>query len=324
MNYSEALERHVAALQGVSDPKVKDMFLGNWQNPEAVEMLKRSWPGMVWSLERSESIYVGREICNLLGAVVSRGVPPWTLHDDLPLVPRGFCWFETNPGYRDETDPDADLAALSWAPYWVSDVMRDGKVMQQWSVSGPVPGAAQTMRALMIHPWYAPSARQLPGRPIIAPWLPLVMTFGSTSGQWAPVTLDGVPRESASPLSRSDGEFLIALFGAFSLFSKQQIFTSGRELAERHVRKRLARAGSDMEPLVRVVRLRARVPAPGSAERGEAHVDWACRWMVRGHWRQQFFPTRKAHQPIWISPHIKGPDNKPLKAPRATVFAVVQ
>lgn len=37
------------------------------------------------------------------------------------------------------------------------------------------------------------------------------------------------------------------------------------------------------------------------------------RWAVRGHWRRQWYPSREDHMPIWIAPHIKGPDGAPLK-----------
>ena len=54
-------------------------------------------------------------------------------------------------------------------------------------------------------------------------------------------------------------------------------------------------------------------------------MDWSCRWLVRGHWRQQ--PCGAGHaerRPTWILPHLKGPERKPLKAPGAMVFAVVR
>jgi hypothetical protein len=41
--------------------------------------------------------------------------------------------------------------------------------------------------------------------------------------------------------------------------------------------------------------------------------EWRHRWIVRGHWRNQWLPSRAVHRPTWISPHIKGPDEMPLK-----------
>jgi hypothetical protein len=41
-------------------------------------------------------------------------------------------------------------------------------------------------------------------------------------------------------------------------------------------------------------------------------VEWSHRWLVRGHWRNQWYSTLKEHRLIYINPHIKGPDDKPL------------
>jgi hypothetical protein len=320
MNYSEALEQQIGALRRITDPKVKEYWWSNWEDPGSISFLRASWPALVWSMGRSEPVYIGRDICQMLGAVAAQGVPPWTLTDELPLVQRGFCWFEANPGYRDPNDHNAELTALSWAPYWMSHVLKDGKEQTAITIDGPAPGALRASRVLMIHPWYSP--RQLGHRGITAPWVPVVMTFGSSSGQ-----ISDVRASDKEPLNQSekyDIAFLASVFGTLSLFAKQRLLTSERQQVDRHARKRIAKEAPLVDPTVRVVKLRTRETISHDADRGEAHVDWACRWMVRGHWRQQFFPSRKAHQPIWITPHIKGPDDKPLRTPRATVFAVVQ
>lgn len=35
-------------------------------------------------------------------------------------------------------------------------------------------------------------------------------------------------------------------------------------------------------------------------------------WIVRGHWRRQWYPSRGEHRPIWINPHLAGPEDAPL------------
>lgn len=40
------------------------------------------------------------------------------------------------------------------------------------------------------------------------------------------------------------------------------------------------------------------------------------RWMVTGHWRlQPCGPHRSLRELRWVRPHIKGPEDAPLKAP---------
>lgn len=75
--------------------------------------------------------------------------------------------------------------------------------------------------------------------------------------------------------------------------------------------------------VVRVVELRRK---QAKAEHSGEHdaVDWSHQWIVSGHWRQQWYPSLNANRPRWIMPYVKGPEDKPLKPPRAKVFAVVR
>jgi hypothetical protein len=34
--------------------------------------------------------------------------------------------------------------------------------------------------------------------------------------------------------------------------------------------------------------------------------------VVRGHWRNQWYPSLNARRPLWIAPYLKGPDDAPL------------
>lgn len=36
------------------------------------------------------------------------------------------------------------------------------------------------------------------------------------------------------------------------------------------------------------------------------------RWMVKGHWRQQWYPSLGLNRPVWIAPYLKGPEGAPL------------
>lgn len=110
---------------------------------------------------------------------------------------------------------------------------------------------------------------------------------------------------------------------ALLLFMNQTILTTNaRAVTGRQARKRLAREIEEI-PLVQVVALRRREHQHHS-EASEMPVEWHCQWIVRGHWRQQYFPASGEHRPIWINPHVKGPDDKPLKAPRTIAYEVVR
>ncbi|MEV6871666.1 hypothetical protein [Amycolatopsis sp. NPDC051128] len=34
---------------------------------------------------------------------------------------------------------------------------------------------------------------------------------------------------------------------------------------------------------------------------------------MRWHWRNQWYPLRGEHRPVWINPHVKGPQDAPLR-----------
>lgn len=45
---------------------------------------------------------------------------------------------------------------------------------------------------------------------------------------------------------------------------------------------------------------------------GRSGREYSVRWVVRGHWRRQWYATQNRHIPIWIMDHIAGPDDAPL------------
>lgn len=45
----------------------------------------------------------------------------------------------------------------------------------------------------------------------------------------------------------------------------------------------------------------------------KARVDWECRWLVRGHLRNQYYPSTDTHRLKYIHPYMKGPEDKPIK-----------
>jgi hypothetical protein len=68
-----------------------------------------------------------------------------------------------------------------------------------------------------------------------------------------------------------------------------------------------------------VVMLRRAAEEHGHAVHGPTH-GFNCQWVVRGHWRQQPYPSVHEVRPIFIEAYIKGPTDKPLKQPAPRVF----
>ncbi len=115
-----------------------------------------------------------------------------------------------------------------------------------------------------------------------------------------------------------DYEFPIArLLIVFWLLAKQRLLTQSREQPSRAVRRR---AKAQEIKTVTVVRLRKRVYADTE---GSRKVDWTHRWLVRGFYRNQWYPSEQRHRPLWIADFVKGPSNKPFVA-KQRVFEFVR
>jgi hypothetical protein len=113
------------------------------------------------------------------------------------------------------------------------------------------------------------------------------------------------------------------IYAAFHLMA-QKLATTLSNPAPRHTRKRMEREQSQLQPLVKVVTLRRleqdrkrdalqRLLTPNT-------VDWQWKWAVRGHWRNQWFPSLEDHRQIFIEAYVKGPEDKPFKMPGHQIF----
>lgn len=101
----------------------------------------------------------------------------------------------------------------------------------------------------------------------------------------------------------------------------QQTIATREELRpQKPWRRRWERGGLDQKKVV-VVRLRRPQSRPTDEHRS---VEWDHQWVVSGHWRNQWYPSLGAHRQIWISAHVKGPEDKELMVRKARVWELVQ
>lgn len=117
------------------------------------------------------------------------------------------------------------------------------------------------------------------------------------------------------------------LFLAGCVWLNQKVAAVESGHVERHRRKQIAREnpGVEVHPEIRVVQLRKRetsgTHAPSEAGEG-APVEWSCRWVVSGHWRNQFYRSTGERKLVYIMPFVKGPADKPFKPVAQTVYEV--
>ena len=101
--------------------------------------------------------------------------------------------------------------------------------------------------------------------------------------------------------------FVISLFA----FMNQPFATVESRRLPRANRRSLHRETALDDPHIKVITLRRTQHTNGQSEGGSR--EWACRWLVKGHWRSQYYPGAKTNKPLWIMPYVKGPQDKPLK-----------
>ena len=105
--------------------------------------------------------------------------------------------------------------------------------------------------------------------------------------------------------------FSYKLLSTLFVLMNQRIAVQHREQGNRATDRRIKRARLGITNDVLVVNLR-REASPQTAFDEGKEVMWSHRWMVDGHWRNQYFPSIDDHRQIWIAPHVKGPDHLPL------------
>jgi hypothetical protein len=101
----------------------------------------------------------------------------------------------------------------------------------------------------------------------------------------------------------------------------QRLATTVQSPLNRAMRRQGSPLIARYPPFVKVVTLRRLEEEREKAERdGENPVEWNWQWEVRGHWREQYYPSTKEYKTIFIEAYIKGPNDKPLKPPGHKIF----
>lgn len=128
-----------------------------------------------------------------------------------------------------------------------------------------------------------------------------------------PLALSAFYWSMASPLSEAHDDLSVVrvLASIFALAASPGICGDDYTPPTRHAAKRGARVGiAEDLAATRVIRLR-RAPSEGEATDGGS--GYHHRWIVSGHWRSQpYGPRRTLRKPVWIAPHVKGPDGAPM------------
>lgn len=149
----------------------------------------------------------------------------------------------------------------------------------------------------------------------IASWVSWSVLFAATIADF------NVTAKVNSPQIQGILTAIMRIFVAGSVWLQQRILISSSAHVERHRQKQLAREyNAPLPSEVKVIQLRRVEPQQHSTGTANEPIDWSCRWIVGGHWRNQ--PYKERRKLIYIMPYVKGPADKPLKVPTHTVYQV--
>lgn len=310
MSYSQALEQQLALLRFMKSDEFRrfetEEFADKWKAGLASDPLtRRQYDVIRASLEMADPYYWSSDLTKL-AEQSSESLPDFKLSADLFPTRAGFWWFST---LLENTIEFHGLPTSVRGLMWLVDKNQQGVYL---SFTHERPGWFALFPGNLINWHFGLSAADVVSRAIRR--LP---DLDVPEFRDEPDRLVKAEERAMKSLT-----YMRVLFAGL-LFIRQHILVTSEQSAERSTRKRLAREGFTHEPLVRVVELRRKQSK--SEHHGDSEpVEWSHQWIVSGHWRQQWYPSLNANQPIWVMPYVKGPEDKPLKPPRAKVFAVVR
>jgi hypothetical protein len=268
-----------------------------------------TWTLACSMLEQADPIYISPNVLAMIDYARESFDPEPVLPTDL-FTACGFAYLPRPVYLTDVNDDDLPIRAVGWLPMRASneDGMESGGVwVMMWTHRDDDVVGRSNMT-----PQDVAGMKQLPHGS-----LTLVHNF------WLPYNVKGWE-------TVTDDRYKGAAARQWGLV--QVLWRIGSQvvrtvtMAPRHARKDAKRHGVDREH-VTVIQLRKQssVMSGGSdSDRlGEDEEHYSVQFVVRGHWRNQWYASLGEHRQIWILPHVKGPEDAPFQ-PSKRVFELVR
>lgn len=271
---------------------------------------------------RTASLYYASADMAHLAQAAGEALPVYRLHpEDLPAANGLLVWEEPiTEAHEGGEFTGAPIIAATWGVTEGGVDVRIWAAREPWVASQAAGSTRAGIRALTRaevtalrlrypQPIVAQSAvfmpfGQLPG------WL---VGMTGESGRYGLAEVGDVAR-AGKRLEAAERALLVSW-----LLMGQTLVREEEVSASKAAARRVARIDPGLLGAVRYVQLRHRSAVPGQRG-GEGPVrSRQSRWIVSGHWRQQWYPSRQDHRPIWIDSHFKGPDGAPVLDPEKLV-----
>lgn len=231
--------------------------------------------------------------------------------NDLP-TPTGFVWLEEPVAFQDINDKTVIAQGFMWNQLKIGLMdEKSGDVLAEDSdgLSVILLTCPDDPRDHMFETW----KRDIDSRLVLRQQWPTYMPM--ICGIWplddrVTMTLDGTEHAITELFNWVAGFF----FFINETWIDSRMFAPSRPAAKRAARLKKP------EPEIKIVRLRRAEQRPTKAPSEDA-PEWSHRWIVRQHWRHQWYPSENRHRWRLIPEYIKGPEDKPLIV-HDTIFKV--
>jgi hypothetical protein len=271
------------------------------------EGLDAEWTSYIADMEAhklllADPIYVESEMMDVIDAAAP-SFGPEPLHEHDLVTSAGFAYLPRPRFVRDIRDKMVAWRALAWAP------------MQG---PGGRPGIFFSLYSSLQDADDDIIPEALRGR------VPTDLTLLHVTPWWFELPWDEVEPSDRAPVSTEMYQEALAHWRwvqTFFRLCQQRISTPERRQAPRPARRRAERAGHPGRSVIVVKLRRPRAPAKEGEPR---QVEWSHRWIVGGHWRRQWYPSVSMHRQIWISPYVKGPEEKELRLTPRRAFELIR
>lgn len=277
------------------------------------------------SLRAAQLFYIAADMAHLAQAA-GAALPAYRLHaEDLP-APHGLIVWETpvtetghGGGYT-----CAPIIAATWAVHGNGIHVRTWSTRETWlqlMAEGDSRTGLRTWtqaevretRLMYPQPLVCQATTRMPfGR--VPGWLG---GMTAVAGEHGLATLEDTATASARQEASERALVVTWLLMGQTLVREEQVH------APKSAVRRIGRLDPNLLTSVRYVQLRHRSVLPEQRGKvdggGRTHQN---RWIVSGHWRNQWYPSRQDHRPIWIDSHFKGPDGAPILDPDKLVHVL--
>jgi hypothetical protein len=283
----------------------------NWKVPP--EHWRELWDDECHTLDTATTYWASEGVVGLTSNA-SKTMPDEPLRaDDLPS-PSGFVWFDRPLYMTDIHQKTVAVRVIVWSPVVASVDESTGTAYTTPSVllrlytdnRDPIDEQMRESPVTdLLHPytlyhfvyWSFGEA---------ADWF---LQQGGTNVDGSPYTYDAFESLTIAQNSMHEAAKWLQTFWAFC---RQKIVLQHQQRADRPTAKRFLRGSSREDPDVQIVTLRRELEQSVEKSDAEHDVMWTHRWVVDGHWRNQWYPSIGEHRAKYIAPYVKGPDDRPL------------